>query len=387
MPFSRLHDAGMTMTPPSARPLASAGSPAASPLPPELAAWLAEHAESLDHGTFDSDALLPVLGQAGLFGIGVPVAQGGSGGDVRDAVEAIAAVAEHSLTAAFVFWGQRAFIEYLLQSPNQALAARWLEPLLAAQQAGATGLSNAMKFLSGIESLQIEACPQADCWRLNGVLQWVTNLRKTGFIVAAAVSRDDGQPPAIVALDSAWGGVVRSDDLDLVALRGSNTAALRIDGVALSDDHVLHADARAFLPAVRPAFLGLQCGMSIGLARAALRSAADSGAARHGLGDEVAHLQDRLSDTVQALHEGLADGRFKTVAAPLFRLRITLADIAQQAVEHELMASGGRAYLKNHGASFARRWREAAFVPIVTPSLSQLRTELARHDAAQGLAA
>ncbi|MFZ5525715.1 MAG: acyl-CoA dehydrogenase family protein [Pseudomonadota bacterium] len=375
------------MTPPSARPLASAGSPAASPLPPELAAWLAEHAESLDHGTFDSDALLPVLGQAGLFGIGVPVAQGGAGGDVRDAVEAIAAVAEQSLTAAFVFWGQRAFIEYLLQSPNQALAARWLKPLLAAQQAGATGLSNAMKFLSGIESLQIEACPQADCWRLNGVLQWVTNLRKTGFIVAAAVSRDDGQPPAIVALDSAWGGVVRSDDLDLVALRGSNTAALRIDGVALSDDHVLHADARAFLPAVRPAFLGLQCGMSIGLARAALRSAADSGAARHGLGDEVAHLQDRLSDTVQALHEGLADGRFKTVAAPLFRLRITLADIAQQAVEHELMASGGRAYLKNHGASFARRWREAAFVPIVTPSLSQLRTELARHDAAQGLAA
>jgi alkylation response protein AidB-like acyl-CoA dehydrogenase len=387
VPFSKLHDTGMTMTPPSARTPTQAGSLSASPLPPELANWLAEHAESLDHGTFDSDALLPVLGQAGLFGIGVPMAQGGSGGDVRDAVEAIAAVAEHSLTAAFVFWGQRAFIEYLLQSPNQALAERWLQPLLTAQHAGATGLSNAMKFLSGIESLQIEACPQADCWRLNGVLHWVTNLRKTGFLVAAAVSRDDGQPPAIVALDSTWTGVVRSDDLDLVALRGSNTAALRIDGVALSGDHVLHADARAFLPAVRPAFLGLQCGMSIGLARAALRSATQSGAARHGLEHEVEALQVRLSSTVQALHEGLADGRFKTAAAPLFRLRIALAEVAQQAVEHELMASGGRAYLQSHGASFARRWREAAFVPIVTPSLSQLRTELARQEATRGLAA
>ena len=61
--------------------------------------------------------------------------------------------------------------------------------------------------------------------------------------------------------------------------------------------------------------------------------------------------------------------------------------IAEQGTHAQLMASGGRAYLKNHGASFARRWREAAFVPIVTPSLSQLRTELARHDAAQGLAA
>lgn len=356
-------------------------------LSPELTAWLASQADGLDRGTLDSDTLLPVLGQAGLFGIGVPVARGGSGGDVRDAVEAIAAVAERSLTAAFVFWGQRAFIEYLLQSPNEALADRWLKPLLAAQHAGATGLSNAMKFLSGIESLQIEACPQADCWRLNGVLHWVTNLRKAGFIVAAAVSRGDGQPPAIVALDSAWGGVVRSDDLDLVALRGSNTAALRIDGVALSNDHVLHADARAFLPAVRPAFLGLQCGMSIGLARAALRAAADSGAARHGLGHEVESLQAALAEAVQALHEGLADGRFKAAAAPLFRLRITLAGLAQQAVEHELMASGGRAYLQSHGADFARRWREAAFVPIVTPSLSQLRTELARHDEARGLAA
>jgi alkylation response protein AidB-like acyl-CoA dehydrogenase len=368
----------MTMTPPSASTFA---------LAPALAAWLDAHAEALDRGTLDSDTLLPVLGDAGLFGIGVPVAQGGAGGDVRDAVEAIAAVAEHSLTAAFVFWGQRAFIEYLLQSPNRALAERRLPALLNARQAGATGLSNAMKFLSGIESLQIEACPQADCWQLSGGLHWVTNLRKAGFVVAAAVSRSDGQAPAIVALDSGWQGVQRSDDLDLVALRGSNTAALRIDGVVLPDDHILHADAHAFLPAVRPAFLGLQCGMSIGLARAALRSAQASGAARHGLAHEVDALQARLDHTVHALHQGLADGRFKTAAAPLFRLRIELAGTAQQAVEHELMASGGRAYLQSHGAGFARRWREAAFVPIVTPSLSQLRTELARHDAARGLAA
>lgn len=127
--------------------------------------------------------------------------------------------------------------------------------------------------------------------------------------------------------------------------------------------------------------------MSIGLARAALRAAHESGAARHGLADDVADLENSLEQSVQALHQGLADGRFKTAAAPLFRLRIALAETAQQAIEQELMASGGRAYLQSHGAGFARRWREAAFVPIVTPSLSQLRAELSRHGAAQGLAA
>ncbi len=88
----------------------------------------------------------------------------------------------HSLTAAFVFWGQRAFIEYLLQSPNRALGDRLLGDLLAGTLAGATGLSNAMKFLSGIEALQVTATRGGgDGWNLDGRLPWVTNLRKGRF--------------------------------------------------------------------------------------------------------------------------------------------------------------------------------------------------------------
>jgi hypothetical protein len=77
------------------------------------------------------------------------------------------------------------------------------------------------------------------------------------------------------------------------------------------------------------------------------------------------------------------DGRFKTAAAPLFRIRIKLAEIVQQAVTLELQASGGRAYLQNNDKSFARRWRESAFIPIVTPSLTQLQMELQKHAAQQ----
>ena len=81
-------------------------------------AWVSAHAASLNDSAADADAVIPVLGAAGLFRIGVPEAQGGSGGSTADAIEAIARVAERSLTAAFVFWGQRTFIEYLLHSPN-----------------------------------------------------------------------------------------------------------------------------------------------------------------------------------------------------------------------------------------------------------------------------
>ena len=68
----------------------------------------------------------------------------------------------------------------------------------------------------------------------------------------------------------------------------------------------------------------------------------------------------------------------------LFEVRIALAEAAQQAVQLELQASGGAAYLKPAGDGFARRWREAAFLPIVTPSLVQLKTELAKRRAGRG---
>ena len=96
----------------------------------------------------------------------------------------------------------------------------------------------------------------------------------------------------------------------------------------------------------------------------------------------IAALQAALELQVAELMEGVEDGRFKTMAAPLFRLRIALADSVQQAVMLELQASGGKAYLQDRDTNFARRWREAAFVPIITPSLTQLQVELQKHAAA-----
>ncbi|KAF1072570.1 MAG: Acryloyl-CoA reductase (NADH) [Pseudomonas citronellolis] len=344
-----------------------------------LSHWLDDQAEGLDLGHADPQALLPRLAEAGLFGIGVPQALGGQGGSVLDAVDAIAAVAGHSLTAAFVFWGQRAFIEYLLHSPNQALGERLLGDLLRGELAGATGLSNAMKFLSGIETLQVQATPSGDAWHLNGRLPWVTNLRKGRFVVAAAIERD-GAAPLVAAIPSDSIGLQRSDDLELFGLQSSNTAALDFTDVALTSEWLLHDDARRYLPQVRPAFLGLQCAMSVGLTRRALLEVREHlGGHRSVLREEEAQLRERLDGLVGQLRDGLAGDDFISQPARLFRIRIGLAEAAAEALQLELQASSGKAYLCQHGAGFARRWRESAFVPIVTPSLVQLRNELQRQ--------
>lgn len=238
-----------------------------------------------------------------------------------------------------------------------------------------------MKFLGGIEALQIDATPAANGLRLRGKLAWITNLRKAGFVAAAAVAPVDGSAAMVVSFSHDLPAVERSTDLDLIALRGSNTAAVKLDNVLIRQEDIIHKDARAYLPAVRPAFLSMQCGMSIGLARASLHAASAASAIKQNiLTPRIARLSEALTSCTTALLEGVDDRRFETQAAPLFRLRIQLAEIAQGAVNLELQARGGLAYLKSNENSFARRWSEAAFVPIITPSLTQLQTALALQE-------
>ncbi|TYL85847.1 acyl-CoA dehydrogenase family protein [Bradyrhizobium cytisi] len=345
----------------------------------EIRAWLDHDALLFDRVSHGASAIVPTLGRAGLFGIGVPRHLGGDGATLADGVRAIAAVSARSLTAGFVFWGHRTFIEYLLQSPNARLREKLLPDLLAGRRAGATGLSNAMKFLNGLEALQVTASRRDGTLCLDGKLPWVTNLRKEGFDVAAAVQDDDSKPAFIVSLSSDDDGLVRTADLDLMAMRASNTAAIAIDRLAINEDRIIHPNAGNWLPRVRPAFLGLQCGMSIGLAHRSLcevDSLIGNGgvlaAAATGLTAELAALEEQLLSPL--------DGPFfieQPVA--LFQLRIRLAEIVNQSLQLELGATGGKAYLSAPGEGYQRRLRESAFIPVVTPSLVQLETVIEAH--------
>ena len=120
----------------------------------------------------------------------------------------------------------------------------------------------------------------------------------------------------------------------------------------------------------------------LGPARAAPgRDGGQGQGARGILAEPLAQLQAQVEYPSDQLIAGVREGRYVAEPWLLFEVRIALAEAAQQAVQLELQASGGAAYLKPAGDGFARRWREAAFLPIVTPSLVQLKTELAKRRA------
>nr|WP_229481751.1 acyl-CoA dehydrogenase family protein [Massilia sp. JS1662] len=344
-----------------------------------LLAWLDAHAEELDTHLAHADVLPARLAQAGLFTVGVPESEGGDGRPLSATVDVIAGLAEHSLSAAFVYWAQRAVIACLLASPNRDLVRRLMPELLRGRLAGAPGLSNAMKFLGGLDRLRITGAAGPDGVRLIGTVAWATNLRRQGFIAAIAVGDEHGDNPSVYALPYDIRGVTREPDLDLLALRGTNTAALRLDDVALDASWQIHPQARVFLPGIRPAFVGLQCGLGLGLARASLGAAR---AALDGkpsiLSGEIDALDADIAAYRQTLCAGLDVGSLRERPRDLLTMRLRMVKIAAAAVALELQAVGGRALLREANGGYARRAREAAFLAVVTPTVAQLKGDLAR---------
>ena len=146
----------------------------------------------------------------------------------------------------------------------------------------------------------------------------------------------------------------------------------------LEKDGVIHSAARTFLPAVRPRFLGLQCGMALGLAECILDECRDRLSDGHVLRGEWQTLAQRYRQIRSDLYAGVESQRFVQQPGELFRLRIGLVELAINGIQLELMLAGGRAYLSPQGDRTARRWRECAFLPLVTPSVVQLKQQLAR---------
>ena len=339
-------------------------------LSPHLAQWLEEHALSLDNDASQAQALLPRLAQDGLLSLGLEA----DFSDFGDAVQSIVAVAEHSLTAGFVLWSQRTFIEYLRDVQDPAMRERYLPGLLDGTIAGATGLSNAIKFLGGIEELQVRAQPEQGQWQFEGRLPWITNLRPGKCLVAVVAAMPEDQAGIWVA-ELGDSGLERSADLDLVGLRGSNTAALQFDAVRLGAERLMHPDAGQFVRSVRPRFMALQCGMTMGLARRSLKQVLAAPRCQW-VQEEPAR---RLLDRVQKLSDVLVDAVCKPGSATppdLFKVRIELSSLASQAVALESSAIGGATYMQGKHPQLLRRYREAMLVPLISPTVAQLKAEL-----------
>lgn len=346
--------------------------PAAGRLDVGLLDDIRAHAGALDRGEHPSRRSFAALGAAGLLGVGAPA---NADGRLPEMAEVIRLISGECMSTGFSLWAHRMAVEYLLTAatPFSTGAA---EALLAGTTLGVTGMASAFKEAAGCGSVELTATPTDGGYRVSGPIRWASNLYPDSTMVTAA--RTDAGEGLIVALPLNTPGVVVGDHFELLAMGSTASSYLNLTDAYVPAAHVLSDDFEGFLQAVRPTFLVLQSAMCLGLTRTAVEQAraglsgvnAVFSAQVDGVAEKLAAAEARLVELAAAVGGDVAPTKRE-----LLSLRLAAAELSSAGADLEIRTAGGKGYASRTAAS--RRYREAAFIPVQSPSEGQLRWELA----------
>lgn len=326
--------------------------------------------ESLIRGRHHA-AILAALGRAGAYGRLVE-----SDGDLTDAAEALAAIAESSLPLAVGAWAHNATIHDLWAAGAESPARDWLAPLARGDRPAGTGLCNALRAACGIEPFALTGRPVADGWRVRGTLPWAAHVAP-GHVFTVVFDTPDGRRVAALA-DADLPGIEWPDQEtgDLAATR---TRHVHFRRVFLPAENIIDPDGDRFLGRVRTGFILLQVGLGLGLIRAAAADIARHGAGLGGVNRFLPLQADEVTETAGVLAERLAelarDPRSPETFPAALRLRLAVAEEAGRAAWAAVQHAGLAGLATDSPEQ--RRLREAALLNLLTPAVRDIRRELA----------
>ncbi|WP_062213569.1 acyl-CoA dehydrogenase family protein [Streptomyces sp. NBRC 109706] len=338
-----------------------------------LRSWFAERAPALDSGADDTRAGLRWLGERGLLAEAAP---DGGEAPLTSGVRLVEEVSACCLSSGFSLWAQLMAHTYLRIGRPGAFAGGWAARLRAGDGVGCTALAPALRDVAGLEPVPVRARREPGGLRLDGPVRWASNLFPGALLILPVRLDDDRR--AVVGLTTDTPGVRAHEPPRLLALGATASSALTLEGVRVPADAVLADELPAFVGRVRPTFLLLQSAFCVGLAGAALRAAdgrltgANATLAEDATAAEAAHASARSRLHALAAAPHLAD------RPTLLRLRLDAAHAAGLATRLESTVLGGAGFAV--GSATNRRLREAAFLPIQSPTEGQLRWELSQFD-------
>ena len=328
---------------------------------------IAARAAAIDDASADLRDDLAALGGAGLLRLGL------DSGDLPDMVRVIVDVSAVSLAVGFSTWAHRLALHYLHLAPNP-LRDNEFDAIASGGRFGVTAMAAGLRYVSGFGDLPVVARRDGDGLRISGPIRWASNVFPGALIVAPA--RTERGDTFVVAIDADADGATVNPPPKLMALNATASTSLHLDDVAVPADRVVSSDLHGFVAQIRPTFLLLQTAFCVGVGGAALGAAAE----RHrGNGaqftDELAALDRASNEHTDKLYRWAAEPGSASPADQGAR-RQHAARLAVDATPREVTLTGGAGYAWGHPAN--RRFREAAFLPIQSPSEGQLRWELTR---------
>lgn len=334
-----------------------------------IADFVRDRAAALDRGETDIRTDLARIGELGLLGRGLD-------GECLDRMVAVIdEVAAESLAVGFSLWAQRMALEYIDRAP-ESLRARYRDALASGTSVGVTAMAAALKHLAGLGELPLVAERTDDGIVVDGPIHWASNVFPDSIIVFPARTTDGGRLVAVVRADTP--GIRIDNSPALLALDATSSTSLKFEGVRIPESDILTEDLAGFCGDIRPTFLMLQTSFCVGIARASLTEA---GTRLHGLGEQFTFEHSELTARYESLRERLyrfAADPSDVPPAEFIRLRLDGSAVAVAATRLEATLRGGAGYATASATN--RRFREAAFLPIQSPSEGQLRWELSKYE-------
>lgn len=346
-------------------------------VPEELLDKVASSAPAVDRGDALAREAFPLLGDAGLTDLGAP---NNAGGGLLSQAAVIEKLAQRSLASGFALWGHRMCIEYL-STADTDYAREVLPGLRAGTTPGISGMASAFKTFAGAGTLDLTAERDGGSLILNGRLPWATNLYPDALVASAARETTAGaqESQIVIAFTLATQGVHVGRDLDLLALQGTASTYLTLQDVRIPVEQVLSTDFDAFVAQCRPSVAILQAAFCLGLATASFRMVrANISGINEVFDEDFRGLEARLLQTKSRLRHcaELVSTEEAPARTEVLGMRLEAGQLAVALTSLEAKTSGGKGYVVSADAN--RRFREAAFLPVQSPSEAQLRWELAK---------
>ncbi|MDO5075980.1 acyl-CoA dehydrogenase family protein [Corynebacterium sp.] len=329
---------------------------------PDVLQEVSSNAAAVDSGTVDARYILPLLGPEKL------------GEGLLATARTIREISRLDLSAGFTAWAHRMTLEYLRRAATNAHIDSIIGQLERGERPGVTGMAAAFKEFAGCGEIELHAVPVAGGYRISGKLNWASNLYDDAVLVTAA--RTVHGDRIVFYIESQSEGVEFGSPFGLLGLNATASAWVTLDNVFVPESQIISHDFEAFIAEVRPTFVLLQVAECVGVAEAAVAAAsARLTGVNETFGADVARVAEEIQGVV-ARQEDIIGRLPQATAVELLELRLDAASCATSAANIEVRVAGGAGYAQRSPAS--RRFREAAFIPVQSPSESQLRWELAR---------
>lgn len=318
-------------------------------------------------GDYPQD-LFEIFRDAGLLGLCIPDAYGGSGAGILGLSIAIEEVAKYSNTAALMLLLTRLPTGPLMIAGSEEQKQKYLPGIAAGTQRCAFGLSEPQ---AGTDVMGIRTRAASDGgggWILNGTKCWMSGvLQADWYTVFAKTSDDPGDRShdAISAfiVERSWEGVEPGGVDRKMGLRGVDTGELVLTDVRVPAENLIGQ-----VGGFRLAMLGLNsmrpvvAARGIGLAEGALMYATDYVQQREAFGRTVAEFQGiqweiaRMATEIEAARlltyrsAWLADqGKFTKEWVPYLSMaKYYATELAVRASDLAVQLLGAAGYMKDH---------------------------------------